>query len=143
MTKKSADTTKSPLSEDELEKWQDILVTKRREITEEINGLIRDAMDVEDGHTTPTHNADRGSDADMQDISLGMVGNEEELLWQIDRALQKIDSGLPLPYGLCEHTQKPIPKKRLQLLPWTPLSVDAANYMDENGLTLHDMIIED
>ena len=80
-----------PLTEEELQKWHAVLLTKRQEITEEINGLIRDAIDVEDGHTTPTHNADRGSDADMQDISLGMVGNEEELLWQIDRALQKIE----------------------------------------------------
>jgi RNA polymerase-binding transcription factor DksA len=132
-----------PIAQDELEKWHAVLLTKRQEITEEINGLIRDAIDVEDGHTTPTHNADRGSDADMQDISLGMVGNEEELLWQIDRALVKIEKSEPLPFGLCEHTQKPIPKKRLQLLPWTPLSVEAANYMDENGLTLTDMIIED
>ena len=73
--------TESPFSADELKKWHEILIAKRQEITEEINGLIRDAMDVEDGWDMTiyrTHNVDRGSDADMQDISLGMVGNEEE-----------------------------------------------------------------
>ena len=74
----------------------------------------------------------------MQDISLGMVGNEEEL--SIDR-LGKI--GQVSRCHLSVRHPEAYSKKRLQLLPWTPLSVDAANHMDENGLTLHDMIIED
>ncbi|MHC5067006.1 MAG: hypothetical protein ACYTF0_00305, partial [Planctomycetota bacterium] len=64
---------KSPYSAAELKKWRDLLMTKRREITEDIRDLVKDAMDVEDGHIAPTHQADRGSDVDMQELSLGMV----------------------------------------------------------------------
>lgn len=133
----------SPFSSEELQKLRGNLLQRRAEITQDISDLIKDAMDCEDGHIAPTHQADRGSDVDFQEFSLEMVGNEEELLFQIDRALRKIDTGRPLPYGICEHTLQPIPKTRLKYLPWTPLSIEAANHMDENNLTLYDMLLDD
>ncbi|MFW5830487.1 MAG: TraR/DksA family transcriptional regulator, partial [Planctomycetota bacterium] len=77
------------------------------------------------------------------DVSLGMMDDENVILWQIDRAIQKIDTGSPVPYGICEHTKKPIAKNRIKLLPWTPLSIEGANYMDEENLTLQDMLEND
>ncbi|MDA3963865.1 MAG: hypothetical protein PF961_24000 [Planctomycetota bacterium] len=136
-------TVKSPFTAAEQKKWRAILIEKRREITADIKDLVKDAMDAEDGHVAPTHQADRGSDVDFQEMSLGMVGNEEEILWQIDRALRKIDTKEPLPYGLCEHTQEPIPKTRLSLLPWTPISIEGANHMEQEGMTLYDIVLED
>jgi len=134
---------KSPFTAAELKKWRQLLVQKRAEITNDIKDLVSGAMDVEDGHIAPTHQADRGSDVDFQEMSLSLVGNEEEILWQIDRALRKIDVGEPLPFGLCEHTGEPIPKTRLRLLPWTPISIAGANYMEENNFTLQDVILDD
>ncbi len=134
---------KSPFSADELAKWKEILVQRREEILGDIDSLEHSAMELEDGHVAPTHQADRGSDADMQDNALRMAENEKVLLWQIERALRKIETAVPIPYGLCEHTQKPIPKTRLSLLPWTPLSIEGAEYMEQEGLTLPDMLIED
>jgi len=86
--------------------------------------------------------AERGSDADLQDLSLGVAGDEKELIWQIDRALRKIELSKPLPFGLCEFTKQPIPKNRLQLIPWTPLSIEGAEQMERDGLTLEDMLID-
>ena len=100
-------------------------------------------MESEDGHTLPTHQADRGSDSNLQDVSLGMMDDEETLLWQIDRAIKKIDTNHPVPFGICEHTKKPIQKNRIKLLPWTPLSIEGATHMDEEGLTLQDMLEND
>ena len=134
---------KSPFTAAELKKWRALLVQKRREITDDIKDLVKDAMDAEDGHVAPTHQADRGSDVDFQEMSLGMIGNEEEILWQIDRAIRKIDLGEPLPFGLCEHTQEPIPKSRLNLLPWTPISITGANHLEETGQSLYDIVLDD
>lgn len=142
MAKATTTTPKSPFKSDELKKWRAILVSKRRELLEDIGSLEKSAMDMEEGHLAPTHQADRGSDADYQDTNLRLAENEKVLLWQINRALLKIDSGGPIPYGLCEHTQKPIPKNRLSLLPWTPLSIEGAEYMEENDLQLQDMLID-
>ncbi len=133
----------SPFSTAELREWRDLLVDRRAEISTDIHGLEKDAMEAEDGHTTPLHAAERGSDADLQEVSLGLAGEEKELIWQIDRALRKIDLGAPLPFGLCEHTREPISKNRLQLIPWTPLSIEGAQHMEESGLSLQDMLIDD
>ncbi len=134
---------KSPFSSDELGKWRQVLISKRAEISDDITGLVKDAMEAEDGHTTPNHIAERGSDADLQDMSLGVVGEEKEVLWQIDRAIRKIDLSHPLPFGLCEYTKEPIPKTRLQLIPWTPLSIEGATHMEKNNLTIEDVLTDE
>ncbi len=143
MAKSTNGSPKCPFKKDELKKWRGILCAKLEDINADINDLMRDAMDFEDGHTTPTHQADRGTDVDMQDMSLGNIGNESEIRWQIKRALRKIDHEQPLPYGICEHTGKPIPKIRLQVIPWTPLSIEAVQAMEEEGLEVQDMLLED
>jgi RNA polymerase-binding transcription factor DksA len=134
---------KCPFPADELVKWRQILLAKRHEVTDDIAGLVKDAMDAEDGHTTPNHIAERGSDADLQDLSLGVAGEEKDVVWQIDRALRKIDANRPIPFGLCEHTKEAIPRTRLQLIPWTPLSIEGATHMEQQSLTLEDLLIED
>lgn len=138
-----APTYKCPFPADELAKWRQVLMAKRHEVSDDIAGLVKDAMDAEDGHTTPNHIAERGSDADLQDLSLGVAGEEKDVVWQIDRALRKIDAGRPIPYGLCEYTKEPIPRTRLQLIPWTPLSIEGATHMENQSLTLEDLLIED
>jgi RNA polymerase-binding transcription factor DksA len=134
---------KCPFPNDELSKWREMLIMRRSELSNDIAGLVKDAMEAEDGHTTPNHIAERGSDADLQDMSLGMVGEEENILWQIDRAIRKIDKSSPLPYGLCEYTKEPIPKSRLQLIPWTPLSIEGATHLEQSNMTLEDLLLED
>jgi RNA polymerase-binding transcription factor DksA len=140
---KPAPAYKCPFDSGELKKWRELLIAKRTELTDDMAGLVKDAMEAEDGHTTPNHIAERGSDADLQDMSLAMVGEEETILNQIERAIRKIDKGSPIPYGLCEHTKEPIAKSRLQLLPWTPLSIEGAQYMEDSHLTIEDLLIED
>lgn len=134
---------KSPFSPEEIGQWRAVLIERRHEISSDIGALEKDAMEAEDGHTTPLHAAERGSDADLQDVSLGLAGEEKDLLWQVDRALRKIDVGLPLAFGLCEYTKEAIPKLRLQLIPWTPLSIEGAIHLEENNMTLEDLLLED
>ena len=134
--------TKSPFPKDELGKWRVQLLSRRYEISSDIAGLEKDAMEAEDGHTTPNHLAERGSDADLQDVSLGIAGEEKDIIWQIDRALRKIDESQPIPFGLCEFTKEAIPRSRLQLIPWTPLSIEGATHMEQKGLQVEDMLVD-
>ena len=132
----------SPFPKAELAEWRRTLLEHRAEISSDIQHLEQGAMEAEDGHTTPNHLAERGSDAEMQDMSLGLAGEEQIVLWQIDRALRKIDNNSPAPFGLCEHTKQVIPKTRLQLIPWTPVSIEGMNYVEENGLALEDVLVD-
>jgi len=133
----------SPYSKEELSKWRLLLRTRRGEISDDIGSLEKDAMEAEDGHTSPNHIAERGSDADLQDVSLNIAGDEKTIIWQIDRAIRKIDCNEPIPFGICEHTKVAIQKNRLQLIPWTPLSIEGAQYCEENGLVIEDVILDD
>jgi RNA polymerase-binding transcription factor DksA len=132
-----------PFNKDELLKWRQVLLSRRSEISSDIAGLEKDAMEAEDGHTTPNHIAERGSDADLQDVSLGIAGEEKDIIWQIDRALRKIDKSSPIPFGLCEYTKEPISRNRLQLIPWTPLSIEGATHMEQNNLTVEDLLADE
>jgi RNA polymerase-binding transcription factor DksA len=136
------DDLRSPFGTEELGRWRAVLAHKRAEITDDIAALEKDAMEAEDGHTTPQHSAERGSDADIQDVSLNLAGQEKELLWQIDRALRKIDHADPLPYGICEYTKQPIAKGRLENMPWTPLSIEGATHLESSGLLIEDLLME-
>jgi RNA polymerase-binding transcription factor DksA len=133
----------SPFTAEELSKWRSRLMAQRYQVSNDIADLEKDAMEAEDGHTTPLHAAERGSDADLQDVSLALAGQEKDLLWQIDRALRKIDVGRPIPYGLCEHTREPINKNRLEAIPWTPLSIEGATHMEENQMSIEDLLLDD
>ena len=46
----------------------------------------------------------------------------------------------PIPFGLCEYTKVPIPRTRLELMPWTALSIEGAVHMEDNHLTLEDVL---
>lgn len=133
----------SPFSEKELQTWRRRLLAKGQEISGDIADLLREVNDVEPGNPMPTHPADRGSETDFQEFSLSTVQDEGDLLWQIERAIRKIDTGRPMPFGLCEHTGKPIERSRLNLMPWTPLSVEAVEAMEAENRTLQDMVIEE
>jgi RNA polymerase-binding transcription factor DksA len=60
----------------------------------------------------------------------------------IDRALAKIDGRGPLPFGLCEHTHRPIGAERLRLMPWTPFSIEGATDREERFLTVDDLLVD-
>ncbi len=133
----------SPFAKGELAEWRSRLIKVRTQYSDDIQGLHQDAMEAEDGHTTPNHIAERGSDADMQDVALNIAGDEKNTLWLIDRAIRKIDTGRPLAFGLCEYTRQPIGRNRLDLMPWTPLSIEGAQYCEDSGQHPDDVLLDD
>ena len=58
-----------------------------------------------------------------QNLNLGLRERELFRLREIEAALARIDDGS---YGICEETDEPIGKKRLEKIPWTRLSIYAA-----------------
>ena len=55
-----------------------------------------------------------------QNLIFRLLDRERHLLVEIERALQKLRGG---DYGYCEGTGEPIPRRRLELAPWTRHSV--------------------
>ncbi len=68
------------------------------------------------------HMADVASDAYDQEFALGLVSSEQNLLREVDRALNKIETEGN--YGLCENCGKRIALKRLKAIPYAHLCIN-------------------
>jgi len=64
----------------------------------------------------PLHLADLGSHSFEEELTLGLVKNEEQLIEEINAALERIDEGI---YGQCEACRRNIAKERLPAVPYT------------------------
>ncbi len=62
------------------------------------------------------------------DLANSLSDLDREKLHLIEMALDKIDAGT---YGICEGTNKPIPKIRLDYIPWTRYSAEYADMLEK------------
>jgi DnaK suppressor protein len=76
------------------------------------------------------HMADAGTDEFDRDFALSMISSDQNALYEIEEALNRIRSGS---YGVCELTGKPIEAERLAAIPWTRFSADAQRELEESG----------
>lgn len=65
--------------------------------------------------------ADAGSDNFDRDFALSLVSNEQEAIYEIEQAIQRVFDGT---YGVCEVTGTPISKERLEAVPFTRYSLE-------------------
>jgi RNA polymerase-binding transcription factor DksA len=75
----------------------------------------------------PLHLADLGTDSFEQDIALGLLENEGQILEQIKAALARIEQGT---FGQCEECQQSIPVERLRVVPYAPFCVECARALE-------------
>ncbi|WP_243713052.1 TraR/DksA family transcriptional regulator [Actinomadura sp. 6K520] len=64
--------------------------------------------------------ADAGAKTYAREHELALAYNSQDLLAQIERAVQRMDAGT---YGICESCTRPIGKARLQVFPRATLCV--------------------
>lgn len=113
-------------------KWQSHyrkLIAARDRLTRERGQLIQAAK--EDKHTVlHDHIADAGSDSYDRDFALGIASSEQQALFEIEEALDRIKTGR---YGICEATGKKISPERLEAIPWTRFSAEAERELEKNN----------
>jgi DnaK suppressor protein len=90
--------------------------------------LSKDAKDEQPSYSE--HMADAGTDSYDRDFALSMLSSDQNALYEIDEALKRIEAGT---YGICELTGKPIPRSRLEAIPWARFSVEAERQLEQNG----------
>jgi DnaK suppressor protein len=76
------------------------------------------------------HMADAGTDTYDRDWALSMLSSEQNALYEIDQAMNRIRDGT---YGTCEFTGKKIETERLQAIPWTRFTAEAERELEQNG----------
>ena len=76
------------------------------------------------------HQADAGSDAYDRDFALSLLSQEQDALYEIDQALKRIEVGT---YGICEMSGKPIPRARLEAIPFARFTVQCQSQLEKQN----------
>jgi DnaK suppressor protein len=113
-------------------KWQTHyrrLMKMRDEINGERTRLVDQARELK--HRAHGDNiADAGTDTYDQDFALGIASSEQQALFEIEEALNRLRTGR---YGICEATGKRIDPARLEAIPWTRFSAEAERDLEANN----------
>ena len=64
---------------------------------------------------TPMPSTEDAVDSGAQEVEVGLIANEQQLLAEVTEALDRIDYGT---FGLCTECGRPIAKARLDALPY-------------------------
>jgi len=111
--------------------WQvfyDRLLELREQLLRQMNGLAKESAQEMAGYSL--HMADSGTDNFDRDFALSLLSSDQDAVFEIEEALKRIERNL---YGICELTGKPIPKARLEAIPWTRFTVTAQAQLERDG----------
>ncbi len=124
---------KSFLNDKQLQEFKELLLEKRAELAGDVQHLTDEALNrtgqgFNEQSTMPIHMADLGSDNWEQDFTLGLIVNEQNVVREIDGALQRIEDGT---YGVCLATSARIGVARLRAKPWARYCIEYERRREE------------
>ncbi len=120
----------------ELEGYRNQLASMRDRLCGRVSHLSDETLRSQGGEASgslsnaPLHMADMGTDSFEQELSFSLIESEEQTLIEVNEALERIDRGT---YGKCEECQKPIPRVRLQALPYARHCVECARKVQQSS----------
>ena len=113
------------LTKDQLKQFRQLLITERAKLADEIKSIAHDASTSPreasgDLSAYTVHMADMAADTYERELSMNIASSEQELLYQIDDALKRIDDSS---YGICQQCNQPIAMSRLKAVPYASLCI--------------------
>ena len=109
-------------------KYYQNLLDLRERLLNQMSGLAKES--AEEMSSYSLHMADSGTDNFDRDFALSLLSSDQDAIYEIEEALKRIEKNL---YGICELTGKPIPKARLDAIPWTRFTVEAQAQLEREG----------
>ena len=112
----------------EWQKYCQRLLELREQLLRQMNGLAKESAQEMAGYSL--HMADSGTDNFDRDFALSLLSSDQDAVYEIEEALKRIEKNT---YGICELTGKPIPRTRLDAIPWTRFTVEAQSQLEREG----------
>ena len=109
-------------------KYYENLLELRAQLMKQMSGLAKESAQEMAGYSL--HMADSGTDNFDRDFALSLLSSDQDAIYEIEEALKRIEKDT---YGVCELTGKPIPKARLEAIPWTRFTVQAQAQLEKEG----------
>jgi RNA polymerase-binding protein DksA len=123
----------TPLSKSDLQYFRNLLLEKRRELLGDVGSMESEAFKSGSNLSNmPIHMADVGTDNFEQEFTLGLIESERQFLREIQEALTRIDEGT---YGTCLGTGKPIPRVRLEAVPWAKYTIEYSRLLESGKIS--------
>jgi RNA polymerase-binding transcription factor DksA len=109
-------------------KYYQHLLELRERLVHQMSGLAKESAEEMAGYSL--HMADSGTDNFDRDFALSLLSSDQDAVYEIEEALKRIEKDT---YGVCELTGKPIPRARLDAIPWTRFTVEAQAQLEREG----------
>lgn len=117
------------LAKSDLQYFRNLLLEKRREILGDVGSMESEAFKGGSNLSNmPIHMADVGTDNFEQEFTLGLIESERQILREIQDALARVDDGS---FGVCQGTGKPIPRVRLEAMPWAKYTIEYSKMLEQ------------
>jgi RNA polymerase-binding transcription factor DksA len=104
------------------------LLELRERLLAQMSGLAKESAEEMSNYSL--HMADSGTDNFDRDFALSLLSSDQDAIYEIEEALKRIEKKT---YGICELTGKPIPRSRLDVIPWTRFTVEAQSQLEREG----------
>ena len=123
------------LTKEQIKQFRQLLITERSKLADEIKSIARDASTSPreasgDLSAYTVHMADMAADTYERELSMNIVSSEQEILYQIDDALKRLDDGS---YGICQQCNQPITMSRLKAVPYASLCINCQRSKEQKN----------
>ena len=109
------------LTQDDLRHFQELLEAEREAITSRMAERSRDSRETVRDESGVGDSADQGTRLNDLDVEADEDAVDRGTLAEVERALRRIKDGA---YGVSDVSGKPIPKERLEAVPYATTLVD-------------------
>lgn len=112
----------------DLQKYYQNLLELHERLRNQMSGLAKESQAEMENYSL--HMGDSGTDNFDRDFALSLLSSDQDAIYEIEEALKRIEKNT---YGVCELTNKPIPRARLDAIPWTRFTVEAQAQLEKEG----------
>ena len=123
------------LSREQIKQFRQLLITERSKVVKEIRSIAQDATKSPreasgDLSAYTVHMADMAADTYERELSLNIASSEQEVLYQIDDALKRLDDGS---FGVCQQCNQPISMSRLKAVPYASMCIGCQRVKEQKN----------
>jgi DnaK suppressor protein len=125
------------MTEAEIKSYRRRLLALKKRLGGELSELEEEALRPIGGEASgnlsdvPVHPADLSNENYEEEVTLGLLENEAQLLEEINDALDRIEQGT---FGRCENCGQEISKERLEALPYARYCVRCARKLQGTAM---------
>jgi len=112
----------------EWQKYYENLLDLHARLRDQMSGLAKESQSEMESYSL--HMGDSGTDNFDRDFALSLLSSDQDALYEIEEALKRIEKGT---YGVCELTNKQIPRARLDAIPWARFTVESQMQLEKEG----------